>query len=213
MILHASSAERQLSRLVIRESLLRDVIDDWRFGSLGSFSVLLFSPSHIQHIFNNIFHSFSLRSPFSFYTRLKRKGEKLDFVQCIGCSLVLQYRSRTGTASLLRHRCAKFPVSIQDQKLESAGRFTDLLSNMASSSDNSAIELKQEIMSDEESLGLQIINEDDDQQYTTEQTNKGLMESFSLLEKSFMTVDEMMLSREEVEVAQRTNDPQLYFER
>lgn len=68
-------------------------------------------------------------------------------------------------------------------------------------------------MSDEESLGLQIINEDDDQQFTTEQTNKGLMESFSLLEKSFMTVDEMMLSREEVEVAQRTNDPQLYFER
>lgn len=84
---------------------------------------------------------------------------------------------------------------------------------MASSSDNSAIELKQEIMSDDESLGLQIINEDEDQQFTTEQTNKGLMESFSLLEKSFMTVDEMMLSREEVEVAQRTNDPQLYFER
>lgn len=83
---------------------------------------------------------------------------------------------------------------------------------MAASQHN--IELKQEIVSDEESLQLRIINSnDDEQQFTTEQTNKGLMESFSLLEKSFMTVDEFMLSREEVEIAQRTNDPQLYFER
>lgn len=68
-------------------------------------------------------------------------------------------------------------------------------------------------MSDEESLELQISNEDNEQQFTTEQTNKGLMETFSLLEKSFLTVEELMLSREEVEIAQRTNDPQLYFER
>ena len=148
-----------------------------------------------------------------FYTRLKKKGEKLDFVQCIGCSLVLQYRSRTGTASLLRHRCAKFPVSIQDQKQEASGRFADLMNDMAAASEHNTMELKQEIMSDEESMELRIINNDDEQQFTNEQTNKGLMESFSLLEKSFMTVDELMLSREEVEIAQRTNDPQLYFER
>lgn len=127
---------------------------------------------------------------------------------------MLQYRSRTGTASLLRHRCAKFPISIQDQKQKTSGQFADLLSEMAAVTEHNGIELKQEIMSDEESLELQIVNnDDDDQQFTTEQTNKGLMESFSLLEKSFMTVDELMLSREEVEIAQRTNDPQLYFER
>lgn len=143
---------------------------------------------------------------------MKQKGEKLDFVQCIGCSLVLQYRSRTGTASLLRHRCAKFPVSIQDQKQE-AGRFADLLNDMASSSHNNAFELKQEILSDEESLGMQIANDDDEQQFSIEQTNKGLMESYAFLEKSFMTNEETMLSREEVEVAQRTNDPLLCFER
>lgn len=126
---------------------------------------------------------------------------------------MLQYRSRTGTASLLRHRCAKFPVSIQDQKQE-AGRFADLLSDMASSSHNNTFELKQEIMSDEESMGMQIANDDDDQQFTIEQTNKGLMESYAFLEKSFMTNDqETMLSREEVEIAQRTNDPLLCFER
>lgn len=168
------------------------------------------------------------------------EGEKLDFVQCIGCSLVLMYRSRTGTASLLRHRCTRFPVSVQDQKQEAAGRYAELLMDMshnnavemkpidqkhdaaeryaellmdmATSSHNNAIELKQEIVSDEENLGADMSN-DDDQQFTVEQTNKGLMESFSLLEKSFMSVDELLLSREEVEVAQRNNDPQLYFER
>lgn len=132
-------------------------------------------------------------------------------MQCIGCNLVLMYRSRTGTASLLRHRCSKFPVSVQDQKQEAAGRYADLLMDMASSSHNT-IELKQEMLSDDESLELKL-ETDDDQQYENDQTNKGLMESFSLLEKSFMTVDELMLSREEVELAQRNNDAQLCFER
>lgn len=134
-------------------------------------------------------------------------------MQCIGCQLVLMYRSRTGTASLLRHRCTRFPVSVQDQKQEAAGRYADLLMDMASSSHNT-IELKQEMLSDDETGSLELkLETDDDQQYENEQTNKGLMESFSLLEKSFMTVDELMLSREEVELAQRNNDPQLCFER
>lgn len=85
--------------------------------------------------------------------------------------------------------------------------------DMASSSHNT-IELKQEMLSDDETGSLELkLETDDDQQYENEQTNKGLMESFSLLEKSFMTVDELMLSREEVELAQRNNDPQLCFER
>lgn len=132
-------------------------------------------------------------------------------MQCIGCFLVLMYKSRTGTASLLRHRCARFPISVQDQKQDAAGRYSDVLNEMASSSQNGTIEFKQEIMSDEESAEMDMIN--DDQQFTIEQTNKGLMESYSLLEKSFMTVDEMMLSREDVELAQRNNDPNLFFER
>lgn len=139
------------------------------------------------------------------------EGVKLDFVQCIGCFLVLMYKSRTGTASLLRHRCARFPISVQDQKQDAAGRYSDVLNGMASSSQNGTIEFKQEIMSDEESNEMELI---DDQQFTIEQqTNKGLMESYSLLEKSFMTVDELLLSREDVELAQRNNDPNLFFER
>lgn len=131
---------------------------------------------------------------------------------------MLVYKSRTGTASLLRHRCARFPISVYDLKLAAAGHHIDLLSEMASSSHNGTIEMKQEMLSDEESYDMNG-DIDDDQQYTTEQTNKGLMESFSLLEKSFMTSDdlntssELMLSREEVELAQRNHDPDLYFER
>lgn len=122
------------------------------------------------------------------------------------------YRSRTGTASLLRHRCARFPISVQDQKQEAAGRYADLLNDMASSSQNN-IEMKQEVLSEDESLDLKMMNDDDDdQQFTNEQTNKGLMESFSLLEKSFMTAD-LMLTREEVILAQRNNNPELFFER
>lgn len=140
------------------------------------------------------------------------KGVKLNFVQCIGCSLVLVYKSRTGTASLLRHRCARFPISVYDLKLAAAGHHIDLLNEMASSSHNGTIELKQEMLSDEESLEMHD-DVDDEQQFTNEQTNKGLMESFSLLEKSFMTAEELMLSREEVELAQRNQDPDLFFER
>lgn len=143
---------------------------------------------------------------------MENKGVKLNFVQCIGCSLVLVYKSRTGTASLLRHRCARFPISVYDLKLAAAGHHIDLLSEMASSSHNGTIELKQEMLSDDESFEMQDLNHDD-QQFTTEQTNKGLMESFSLLEKSFATADELMLSREEVELAQRNCDPYLFFER
>jgi hypothetical protein len=130
---------------------------------------------------------------------------------------VLVYKSRTGTASLLRHRCSRFPISVYDLKLAAAGQHIDLLNEMASSSHNGTIELKQEMLSDEEILEtreMSEINQHDDQQYTNEQTNKGLMESFSLLEKSFMTGDDdLMLSREEVELAQRNNDPDLFFER
>jgi hypothetical protein len=128
---------------------------------------------------------------------------------------VLVYKSRTGTASLLRHRCARFPISVYDLKLAAAGQQFDLLNEMASSSHNGAIELKQEMMSDDETLELpEITHQQDDQQFTNEQTNKGLMESFSLLEKTFMTGDDdLMLTREEVELAQRNNDPDLFFER
>lgn len=142
---------------------------------------------------------------------------------------MLVYKSRTGTASLLRHRCARFPISVYDLKLAAAGHHIELMNEMASSSHNGNIELKQEMMSDDE-MEMHVINEDDDQQFTNEQTNKGLMESFSLLEKSFCTGedlimsreenelaqrnhDELLLSREEVELAQRNCDPDLFFER
>lgn len=72
--------------------------------------------------------------------------------------------------------------------------------------------MKQEVLSDDESLDLKMLH-NDDEEYTNEQTNKGLMESFSLLEKSFMSASELMLSREEVEQAQQSQDPQLFFER
>lgn len=128
---------------------------------------------------------------------------------------MLVYKSRTGTASLLRHRCARFPISVYDLKLAAAGQQFDLLNEMASSSHNGTIELKQEMLSDDETLELpEITHQHDDQQFTNEQTNKGLMESFSLLEKTFMTGDDdLMLTREEVELAQRNNDPDLFFER
>lgn len=113
----------------------------------------------------------------------------------------------------MRHRCARFPISVQDQKQEAAGRYADILMDMASSSHNEALEMKQEVFSEEESLHLKMELQNDDEEYTTEQTNKGLMESFSLLEKSFMSASELMLSREEVEHAQQSQDPQLFFER
>lgn len=129
---------------------------------------------------------------------------------------MLVYKSRTGTASLLRHRCARFPISVYDLKLAAAGQQLDLLTEMASSSHNGTIELKQEMLSDDE-MPLEmpeISQHHDDQQFTNEQTNKGLMESFSLLEKTFMTGDDdLMLTREEVELAQRNSDPDLFFER
>lgn len=143
------------------------------------------------------------------------KGARLNYVQCIGCSLVLVYKSRTGTASLLRHRCSRFPISVYDLKLENnrailvaAGQL-NLLSEMASSQNNESIELKQEMLTDEEEIDEQ----DDDQKYSSEQTDKGLLESFSLLEKTFITGDDLLLSREEIEHAKRSNDPDLFFER
>lgn len=185
----------------------RDVIDD-KLGSFSAFSLpFIHSLRRAKH--------FILFSFFLVLVCFVSKGVKLNFVQCIGCSLVLVYKSRTGTASLLRHRCARFPISVYDLKLAAAGQQFDLLSEMASSSHNGAIELKQEMMSDDETLELPEINhQQDDQQFTNEQTNKGLMESFSLLEKTFMTGDDdLMLTREEVELAQRNNDPDLFFER
>lgn len=138
----------------------------------------------------------------------------MDFVQCTGCSLVLVYKSKTGTASLLRHRCAKFPISVYDLKLAAAGHPIDLLNSMDNSSGNSeTIEMKQEMLSDDECLDLQDIHDDNDQQFTNDQTNKGLMVSFSLLERSLVTGDDSLLTREEIVAAQRTNDPELYFER
>lgn len=141
-----------------------------------------------------------------------QKGVKLNFVQCIGCSLVLVYKSKTGTASLLRHRCAKFPISVYDLKLAASGHPIDILSNMDSSGNSETIEMKQEMMSDEE-LDLQDINDEHEQLFTNDQTNKGLMVSFSLLERSLVTGDDSLLTREEIVAAQRTNDPDLYFER
>lgn len=129
---------------------------------------------------------------------------------------MLVYKSRTGTASLLRHRCARFPISVYDLKIAAAGQQFDLMSEMASSSHNGNIELKQEMLSDDEMPQEmpEITQHNEDQHFTNEQTNKGLMESFSLLEKTFMTADDdLMLSREEVELAQRNSDPDLFFER
>jgi len=37
--------------------------------------------------------------------------------------------------------------------------------------------------------------------------------SFSLLERSLVTGDDSLLTREEIVAAQRTSDPELYFER
>jgi hypothetical protein len=198
----------KVSRSVIREC---DVIAAF-CSRLDHFLFALF--------FHSLFHSHT-SPPLTYFflfsilhaNNNENKGVKLNFVQCIGCSLVLVYKSRTGTASLLRHRCARFPISVYDLKLAAAGHHIELLTEMASSSNNGTIELKQEMLSDEEDLMQEI---DDEQQFTTEQTNKGLMESFSLLEKSFLTGEEendMKLSREEVETAQRNNDPDLFFER
>lgn len=85
------------------------------------------------------------------------------------------------------------------------------MNEMATSSSNnngSTIELKQEMMSDEEIDTGSFEEQDEDQQ-----TDKGLMESFSILEKTFMTGDELLLTREEIETAKRNNDPDIYFER
>lgn len=167
--------------------------------------LLLFYNVHFTHIFR-----FSLSFIFAL-------GARLNYVQCIGCSLVLVYKSRTGTASLLRHRCQRFPISVYDLKLENhrailaaAGQL-NLLSEMASSNNEQEIELKQEMLTDEEESEEQ--EPDDDNQFSNEQTNKGLLESFSLLEKTFITGDELLLSREEIEHAKRNNDPDLFFER
>lgn len=150
---------------------------------------------------------------FHYNISLESSGVKQNFVQCVGCSLVLVYKSRTGTASLLRHRCSRFPISVYDLKqtflASTAGQQVDLLNEMATSSSNNngnVIELKQEMLSDDEEGSYE--EQDEDQQ-----TDKGLLESFSLLEKTFMTGDELLLSREEIEIAKRNNDPDLYFER
>lgn len=85
-----------------------------------------------------------------------------------------------------------------------------MMNEMATSSSNNgnAIELKQEMLSDEEIDEGSYEEQDEDQQ-----TDKGLLESFSLLEKTFMTGDELLLSREEIEIAKRNSDPDLSFER
>ena len=83
------------------------------------------------------------------------------------------------------------------------------------SSNNENIELKQEMLTDEEEE--EVVSEeheqDDENQYSADQTDKGLLESFSLLEKTFITGDDLLLSREEIEHAKRKNDPDLFFER
>lgn len=130
---------------------------------------------------------------------------------------MLVYKSRTGTASLLRHRCPRFPISVYDLKLENhrallaaaAGQI-NLLGEMTTNNEN--IEMKQEMLSDKEDC-IDEQDDDDDQQYTSDQTDKGLLESFSLLEKTFMSGDELLLSREEIELAKRNSDPDLFFER
>lgn len=78
-----------------------------------------------------------------------------------------------------------------------------------SSSNNGNIELKQEMLSDTEEIDEESYEEQDEDQ----QTDKGLLESFSILEKTFMTGDELLLSREEIELAKRNSDPDLSFER
>jgi hypothetical protein len=87
-----------------------------------------------------------------------------------------------------------------------------MMNEMATSSSNNGntIECKQEMLSDEEidEGSFEEPEQDEDQQ-----TDKGLLESFSLLEKTFMTGDELLLSREEIEIAKRNSDPDLSFER
>lgn len=70
--------------------------------------------------------------------------------------------------------------------------------------------MKQEMLSDEEREIDEVSLEEQDED---QQTDKGLLESFSLLEKTFMTGDELLLSREEIEIAKRNSDPELFFER
>ncbi len=76
--------------------------------------------------------------------------------------------------------------------------------------DPETIEFKQEMMSDEEEIDGGSYEEEIEHQ----QTDPGLLTSFSLLEKSFMTQEvKVLLSREEVETAKRNKDPDLSFER
>lgn len=90
-----------------------------------------------------------------------------------------------------------------------------------SSGNSDQIEMKQEMLSDDECLDLQEIQDVDhneqqfgnEQQFTNDQTNKGLMVSFSLLERSLVTSDDSLLTREEIVAAQRAEDPDLNFER
>jgi hypothetical protein len=126
---------------------------------------------------------------------------------------VLVYKSRTGTASLLRHRCSRFPISVYDLKQSLlASNQADMMNEMATSSSNNGntIECKQEMLSDEE---IDEGSYEEPEQDEDQQTDKGLLESFSLLEKTFMTGDELLLSREEIEIAKRNSDPDLSFER
>lgn len=165
------------------------------------------SPTHLTDFFLLFFPFYH----FSCKTHTIHPGVKQNFVQCVGCSLVLVYKSRTGTASLLRHRCTRFPISVYDLKQSIlASNHADMMNEMATSSSNNgnAIEMKQELLSDEEIDEGSYEEQDEDQQ-----TDKGLLESFSLLEKTFMTGDELLLSREEIEIAKRNNDPDLSFER
>lgn len=182
---------------------LRDVTD--RVASCCSCWIIIFA----------LFLPFSPHSPthnhlLFFFPLLE--GVKLNFVQCIGCNLVLVYKSRTGTASLLRHRCPSFPISVYELKLENQKHLLalaghQLFSEMASSSNNGIVELKQEMLSEEDSM------DHDEQQFSNDQTDEGLLQSFSLLEKSFMGSDDVLLSREEIESAYRNQDPDLFFER
>lgn len=156
-------------------------------------------------------------------------GVKLQFVQCVGCKLVLVYKSRTGTASLLRHRCQTFPMSVYDHKLENSKAaaaaaaqdydVADILNEMASRQfTHDHLELKQETTSDDETNHINgLVSEYEHKSYEAQdyvnQTDQGLLQSFSLLEKSFMTGEEILLSREEIELKYRKQDPDLVFER
>jgi hypothetical protein len=83
-----------------------------------------------------------------------------------------------------------------------------MATSSSNNNNNGVIELKQEMLSDEE-----VDDESLEEQTEDQQTDKGLLESFCLLEKTLMTGDELLLSREEVEIAKRNNDPELFFER